>query len=87
MGRVITVKIYVEITVLHGRVGVVGILGDCGSPDSGSIPGPGPPLQCMNKHVSTDAGLGEYDLKSGTVEWIFENRSSLLKHIVLYGKI
>ena len=24
-----------------------------------------------------------YDLKSGTVEWIFENRSSILKHIVL----
>ena len=28
--------------MLHGRVGVGDILGDCGSPDPGSIPGPGP---------------------------------------------
>jgi len=26
----------------NGRGGVVDILGDCGSPDPGSIPGPGP---------------------------------------------
>ncbi len=26
----------------HGRGGVMDILGDCGSPDPGSIPGPGP---------------------------------------------
>ena len=37
-----------RITVSHGRVGVGDILGDCGSPDPGSIPGPGPisELQC-----------------------------------------
>ena len=48
------VKIYGIIKGTDGRVGVGDILGDCGSPDPGSIPGPGPisELQCLTGSAS-----------------------------------
>jgi hypothetical protein len=41
----------------HGRGGVMDILGDCGSPDPGSIPGPGPLFSNYNGFIFTHSWL------------------------------
>ena len=42
----------------NGRGGVVDILGDCGSPDPGSIPGPGPTNSSLHIYAEKTAAIG-----------------------------